>query len=105
MNLLTAMEIYGNPNDLVFFVAKSDKSKFHLCISRGPGHNFKLILTSSEPLNSKKETIDIIEKVLRISLRLCDPNNENNESFLTQEKVGEILDGLEKKNKFCTFKV
>jgi len=47
---LTALEIFTNPNDLRLSVVreegKGESGKYAILITRGPGHSFKLLLSS-----------------------------------------------------------
>jgi len=44
--MLTALEIFTNPWDLLVLVGK-DGGKWGFTISRGPGHNYKLLVDSN----------------------------------------------------------
>lgn len=68
MNVITAIEIFTNPYDLEFRIGPSPgkKHEYFLVVSRGPEHNFKLMLDGSGP--PKKEMVELVERILRITL-------------------------------------
>jgi hypothetical protein len=65
MRVITAVEIFTNPTDLYFSIAKGKTGGHLLAISRGPGHNFKLLLTRDEPgFESKELAIGAVRDIL-----------------------------------------
>src|ERR1035437_3401401 len=70
MTALTGLEIFGNPNDLAFCVKKIKGSeKYGLAVTRGPGHNFTMLLTG-EDIPSKEVALDIVKQVLEASRKV-----------------------------------
>ena len=79
---ITALEIFSNPGDLEFAVAQDKEvdGKWAIGICRGPGHNYKILITS-EPfaetldaaLDSVKETLDSIYEA--VTAELGDPTS------------------------------
>ncbi len=63
----TALEIFSNPRDLEIRIDQEEKSdKYFIVISRGPGHNFKLLL-DSEPFTDNFEVIlEVVENSLKL---------------------------------------
>ena len=68
MTLRSALEIFSNPFDLEFMIGEDQGKKdgtFCLALTRGPGHNFKPVLTG-EGYKSKDDAIETFKKVLDI---------------------------------------
>lgn len=78
MNLMTALEMYNHPGDLYFGIVRGivDHNKWGILITRGPGHHFKLLVTS-EPVfesaldaaNDLKDLLDQIQSIAEGSLK------------------------------------
>lgn len=65
MSVLTVLEIYSNPLDLSIAIAKGNNSSLYaLAISRGPLHNFKLMLSTAPFAETVEEAIALIKAIL-----------------------------------------
>jgi len=122
VTLLTAFEIYTNPDDLFISIGgpSGEKNKFSVIISRGPGHNYKPLLTAPEAFKDKKEAMQSTENILRFVIEICgkelqksgspaaeilNPENRPIEEAyaLNKEHIKEILKNLESSDKAETF--
>ncbi len=62
---LTCLEIFTNPTDLQIMIGQEkNNGKYAIGIFRGPGHNFKPLITSGFVIESFKEAIEEIKKIL-----------------------------------------
>jgi hypothetical protein len=63
---LTALEIFTNLNDLEITIEqeKGEGEKFAIGISRGPGHNFKPMLTSRPFAETLEAAVEAIKETL-----------------------------------------
>lgn len=69
MTLLTALEIFTNPLDLMIVVGKEKESgKFGLGIYRGPGHNYKPMITSVPFAETLEKVVEEVKKLLEVSI-------------------------------------
>lgn len=86
LNYGTALEIFNNPFDLSISIASPPewKGKWGVALTRGPGHRFKVMLTTDNPEvlpNTKEEIIALVMKdIFRSSMQasreaLSDPAN------------------------------
>lgn len=118
MSLITAMEIFTNPYDLEVTVGRTDKdSKFSIFMSRGPGHRFKILITSEPFAKKLEDAIKGIEEILGMVVQVMEKEFENRESIpsqylnpdnqridrskiLTPELIEQITESLHK-NKFA----
>lgn len=63
--MITALEIFTNPGDLEITIRQKKKgSKFAIGIFRGPGHNFKPMLTSQPFAETQKDAVEAIKGTL-----------------------------------------
>ncbi len=70
LSLLTALEIFTNPGDLEIKIGRDLSSgKFSLGIFRGPGHNFKAMVTWDPFAETSQVAIEAVEEILTISRR------------------------------------
>jgi hypothetical protein len=60
---ITALEIFTQPDDLEFRVDQ-DGDKWAFAITRGSGHNFKLLITAQPVCESSKEAVQAIADLL-----------------------------------------
>lgn len=116
----TFLEILTNPGDLCFYVAEDTT----FAISRGPGHNFKVLVDGKFSDESTKEarekTIDWIKDLLIQALEivkknLADPSSSIGKMFnpdkkpveeaniLSKEAIEKITLDLKKTGKAKTF--
>ncbi|HLC49701.1 MAG TPA: hypothetical protein VJI96_04945 [Candidatus Andersenbacteria bacterium] len=115
----TALEIFTNPNDLEFTVGERT-GKWAILITRGPGHNFKMLLSSEPVLPSKAEAITGISNLLKTILHICgnemtnpatlaaqmlNPDNKSLEeaAVLTPAMQTRIIEELQQKNTSSTY--
>ena len=67
--MLTALEIFTNPNDLEILIGQEKGGgKYAFAITRGPGHDFKMMI-SSQPFTEKLEDAIEVIKVILESIR------------------------------------
>lgn len=97
---LTVLEIYTNPTDLEFTIAESG-GKHGVMVTRGPGHKFKLLLTTEAVFDKHEVAVDSIRAVLDAALREGKENFGEEPGVLNQETVDHILLDLTQK-KFCS---
>ena len=65
ISMITALEIFSNPSDLKFSIVKEKKSKkLGFVITRGPGHNDKILLSSGLFAEKPEEAIASIKEIL-----------------------------------------
>lgn len=63
---MTILEIFTNPCDLVVAIGQKD-GKFSVFVSRGPGHNYKLMLSAEGIFESRQAAVDSIRQVLEFA--------------------------------------
>ncbi len=107
MTLITALEIFGNPLDLMFSVKQiRGVSNYGVLINRGPGHNFKLLLSGEMP--SKKQALECVNEVLETAIKHGRKGLPEfggvAENCLTEKQKEEILASLEKTGECHTYK-
>jgi len=107
MTPLTGLEIFGNPKDLAFCVKKpKGDNKYGLAITRGPGHNFKLLL-SGEGIPSKEVALDLVKQVLgasrKVGLKALPIFGGDASKCLTKEQQQKILSDLKKTGESATY--
>ena len=110
--MLTALEIFTNPNDLEITIGrKKGDRKFAIGIFRGPGHSFKPLLTS-EPFAEKfegaveavKDTLEHIQQAVMkefedkdsIPSQYLNPDSRalDQSKILNPDLINRILDEL-----------
>ncbi|MEX0930500.1 MAG: hypothetical protein WDZ79_02350 [Candidatus Paceibacterota bacterium] len=65
ISLQTALEIFTNPGDLVITLGQEEEgTKFAIGIFRGPGHNFKPMLTSQPFAEKHEDAVEAIREIL-----------------------------------------
>lgn len=65
ISLTTALEIYSNPSDLFLSFSKPTlENKFGVVITRGPGHDFKPLISSNFYLTSDDQGILDMQRLL-----------------------------------------
>ncbi|NTV22523.1 MAG: hypothetical protein HGB03_03085 [Candidatus Yonathbacteria bacterium] len=113
LNLITALEIFTNPSDLEITVGQEKEgAKFAIGIFRGPGHNFKPMLTSQPFAENQENAIKFIAKILQtvhevlISRGLNPTDQEIDQSkVLNQDLIARILEELRVCGKASTYKM
>lgn len=70
LSRLTALEIFAHPKDLYLCVAcgKEFPDKFGFVIARGPGHEYKFLVTCLPVLNSRAGAVKAIVSILNSSV-------------------------------------
>lgn len=118
ISALTALEIFSNPRDLHVAVGETD-GKFAFMISRGPGHDFKPILSSRPFAENVPAVIGSIKEILESVCNYCrgalsDPGNTitrmlnpggrpiDEVSVLTQSIIDWMVGEIALKNEVCT---
>ncbi|MCK5027097.1 MAG: hypothetical protein KAS07_01635 [Candidatus Pacebacteria bacterium] len=109
---ITALEIFTNPGDLQIIIGQKEKgAKFAVAITRGPGHNFKLMLTLKPFAKTQEEAIKAIEEILQtvrkdvtrefkdlksLSTQYLNPDNQkiDQSKVLNQDLIERILEEL-----------
>lgn len=72
LSRLTALEIFSNPRDLEITIGQEDgRGKFTFAIFRGPGHNFKLMLSSQPFAETQDEIVSEIGRILQFVCEFC----------------------------------
>jgi len=98
---LTVLEIYTNPADLEFQIAESG-GKYAVMVTRGPGHRFKLLLTTEAVFEKREIAIDSIRAVLDAALSEGKQAFSEQTGALNQENVNRILHELAEKSSCST---
>lgn len=98
---LTVLEIYTNPADLEFKIAESE-GKYGVMVTRGPGHKFKLLLTTEAVFEKHAVAVDSIRAVLDAALREGKENFHKDPGVLNQQAVDRILRELKEKSSCST---
>jgi hypothetical protein len=120
---ITALEIFTNPGDLEICIEQEKEgAKFSIGIFRGPGHNFKPMLTSQpfaekleDAVGAVKGTLESIHEILTkdladrksfSSLYLNPSGLEIDQSkILNQDLIARILDELRQHRVASTYKM
>ncbi len=63
ITMLTALEIFSNPRDLVVSTGRVE-GKYAIAISRGPGHNFKILIDSQPFAETPEAATKAIHEIL-----------------------------------------
>lgn len=117
LNLLIALEVANQYRDLCISVFKDDSSDKHgFLISRGPGHNFKPLLSTNACFENKQSVIEatgnLLEAIVRITKNeigensqdipaaIINPGNQPLEKLdiLNQERIEQIIKALKVEN-------
>ena len=86
---LTALEIFSNPRDIQITIGQ-EEGKYGLGIFRGPGHDFKpLVSTTDCPLESFEEAVTIIREALEA---VCKASRESLGKTVDEPILG-LVDG------------
>ncbi len=120
MSLITALEIFTNPDDLYFAIVEDPKSvKYGLVIARGPGHNYKPLFDVSCNYGAREEVLEMLRTGLQgtregVIKELSSPSSLAAAVFkppaglpleevgLTQAKVNEVIEALKTQDTFLT---
>ena len=118
--MLCALEIFSNPYDLcIAFGRKNEGDKYAFAICRGPGHNYKPMLSTQPFFEKAEDVIDYIKQLLELAHKTAsdaakdpaslfsqffnpdgDPIDES--KILTPDLIKRVLDELEKNQKVDT---
>lgn len=91
--MLTALEIFTNPDDLEITIGQEKEgAKFTIGIFRGPGHNFKPMLTSQPFAEKLEDAVEVIKGILE-SIREAIAKDFANRKSLPSQYLNP--DGLE----------
>lgn len=87
--MVTALEIYSQPRDLSFSIGECKNpgewyGKYAIVISRGPGHNFKLLLSCEPVFGSRETAIMAVEEALAAVCAAAKKEFESGESLVGQ---------------------
>lgn len=79
MTAQTGLEIFTQANDLQIIIGESE-GKHAVVLSRGPGHRFKLLLSSEPVFDTRDDAVESIIEVLKFTCEkaketLTDPTN------------------------------
>jgi hypothetical protein len=123
ISMITALEIFTNPADLEITIGQEKEgAKFSIGIFRGPGHNFKPMLTSQPFAETQEDAIEAIEGILEpiheamtkdfadrksLSSQYLNPDGlEIDQSkVLNPELITRILDELRRHRVASTYKI
>jgi hypothetical protein len=85
ITMITALEIFTNPSDLEISIIqeKDGDRKFAICISRGPGHDFKLLLTSQPFAKTCEDAVKVVRETLEAVSQVATNELENKENFVS----------------------
>ncbi len=84
-SMITALEIFTNPGDLEIVITQDEESaKFAVGIFRGPGHNFKPIITSPPFVEKLEDAVEVIRKTLESICENMTKEFADSESMLSQ---------------------
>ena len=123
ISMLTALEIFTNPHDLEISIGQEKEgAKFAIGIFRGPGHNFKCMLTSQPFAETREDAIKAIEGTLQtvheavtrefknsgsLASQYLNPDGQeiNQSKVLNQNLIARILEELRAHGKTSTCKI
>jgi hypothetical protein len=120
---MEALEIFTHPDDLEFTIEKEkDGSKYCVLITRGPGHNFKLLISSTFYFEAPEKAVESIKGILEsiqqfaieefadessLTSMICNPEkikvDEN--SMLSSGLITRIIDELRQHQVASTYKM
>lgn len=81
----TALEIFTNPTDLEFTISQEEGGrKFAVGIYRGPGHNYKPMLTSEPFAKTLDEAVETVKVILEAIVKTETEGLNDQRSLVTQ---------------------
>ncbi len=123
ISMITALEIFSNPKDIEIQVVKDERSgKYAIVFTRGPGHNFKLML-DSPPVFEKlevaigaiKETLEFVQEHGNKELsdknslfaKISNPEGQevDQSRVLNSDTIARIIEELKKNMVASTYKM
>jgi hypothetical protein len=83
---MSACEIYANPYDISIFIGEGRDmpGKYGFMISRGPGHNYKPILSAAPVFRGEEEAIVYIKAILESIVKSATELLEKPGDFMSQ---------------------
>lgn len=123
ISMLTALEIFTNPGDLEIIISQEKgEGKFMIGILRGPGHNYKMMLTSQPFAETQEEAIKVIEGILQtvsgvitkelkdresLASQYLNPDGQeiDQSKVLNQDRIDQVLEELRQHQKASTCKM
>lgn len=123
LSMITALEIFTNPGDLEITIGQEKEgAKFAIGIFRGPGHNYKPMLTSQPFTEIREDAIKAVEGVLQtvheaitkqfknsgsLASRFLNPDGQeiDQSKILNQDLIGRILEELRMHGKASTYEM
>lgn len=105
----TKLEIFTNPYDLEITVAQSGTGgRFSLCLSRGPWHRFKVMLTCVDfacSLDEGARSVGELLKVIHESVtKVNPPGMYDNSDALTQSVIEQVVTDILNTGTASTYK-
>jgi hypothetical protein len=104
---LTGLEIFTNPNDLEIMIGQDSHSgKFAMSVSRGPGHNFKPLLTSTPFAETFEGAVDAVKEVLAgIEQAISKEWTGDRSAVLTADLIVLVVEELRRNKKASTYTI
>jgi hypothetical protein len=94
--MITALEIFTNPADLEIIIGQDKEgAKFAVGIFRGPGHNFKPMLTSQPFAEKLEDAVEAIKRTLELIHEVLTKDCEDRKSLPSLSSQCLNPDGLE----------
>ncbi len=85
ISMITALEIFTNPGDLEITVGQAKPGdKFAIGIFRGPGHNFKPMLTSQPFAGKVEDAVKAVKGILESIQQAMTKDFADRKSFPSQ---------------------
>lgn len=81
--MITVLEIFTNPWDLIFFIGPRD-GKWGFTITRGPGHNGKILVITKGFAETKEVAVEALKELLESISTDCTRQYKDPESFISQ---------------------
>lgn len=120
ISLRIALEIFNHPADLHFALG-DEGGKFYLLLMRGPGHNFKTLVTSKPFWENRETAGDAIGSMLRaITIAAAEVMHDNAHplnalvnpdstpldelTILTEERISAIVEQLKQTGEAATYR-
>lgn len=84
--MLTCLEVHNHPKDLYFRVGRSasNPEKWAMELTRGPGHGFKLLISSEPAFTSQENVVNSIRELLLSIQKIAVEELSKPESLFTK---------------------
>jgi len=83
--MITALEINNHPNDLYIEIGQEvEEGKYSIELSRGPGHNFKLLINTIPFAETIDEAVDEVKNLLSLIHSATTSELQSKESIVAQ---------------------